>query len=72
NYHDPRGVMTDHNKAIDDLNSRQKGFMATRNAPNDVKSEGLAGGIQEAAGATEKKAGTAIKERNEKINDTYK
>lgn len=25
--------MTDHNKAIDDLNSRQKGFMATRNAP---------------------------------------
>lgn len=33
NYHDPRGVMTDHNKAIDDLNSRQKGFMATRNAP---------------------------------------
>ncbi|EAL2051861.1 conjugal transfer protein TraG, partial [Campylobacter jejuni] len=42
NYHDPRGVMTDHNKAIDDLNSRQKGFMATRNAPNDVKSEGLA------------------------------
>lgn len=37
NYHDPRGVMTDHNKAIDDLNSRQKGFMATRNAPNDVK-----------------------------------
>ncbi len=72
NYHDPKGVMTDHNKAIDDLNSRQKGFMATRNAPNDVKSEGLAGGIQEAAGATEKKAGTAIKERNEKINDTYK
>lgn len=72
NYHDPRGVMTDHNKAIDDLNSRQKGFMATRNAPNDVKSEGLAGGIQKAAGAAEKKAGTAIKERNEKINDTYK
>ncbi|HDV7396304.1 TPA: conjugal transfer protein TraG, partial [Campylobacter jejuni] len=72
NYHDPRGVMIDHNKAIDDLNSRQKGFMATRNAPNDVKSEGLAGGIQKAAGAAEKKAGTAIKERNEKINDTYK
>lgn len=72
NYHDPRGVMTDHNKAIDDLNSRQKGFMATRNAPNDVKSEGLAGGIQKAAGAAEKKAGTAIKERNEKINDAYK
>lgn len=72
NYHDPRGVMTDHNKAIDDLNSRQKGFMATRNAPNDVKSEGLAGGIQKAANAAEKKAGTAIKERNEKINDTYK
>ncbi len=72
NYYDPKGVMTDHNKAIDDLNSRQKGFMATRNAPNDVKSEGLAGGIQKAAGAAEKKAGTAIKERNEKINDTYK
>ncbi|HEF2348537.1 TPA: conjugal transfer protein TraG N-terminal domain-containing protein, partial [Campylobacter coli] len=51
NYHDPRGVMTDHNKAIDDLNSRQKGFMATRNAPNDVKSEGLAGGIQRAVNA---------------------
>ncbi|WP_257841717.1 hypothetical protein [Campylobacter sp. 107] len=64
--------MTDHNKAIDDLNSRQKGFMATRNAPNDVKSERLAGGIQKAAGAAEKKAGTAIKERNEKINDAYK
>ncbi|HEF6587100.1 TPA: conjugal transfer protein TraG N-terminal domain-containing protein [Campylobacter jejuni] len=72
NYHDPRGVMTDHNKAIDDLNSRQKGFMATRNAPNDVKSEGLAGGIQKAANAAEYKAGTAIEERNEKINDTYK
>ncbi|EPW1854005.1 conjugal transfer protein TraG N-terminal domain-containing protein, partial [Campylobacter jejuni] len=72
NYHDPKGTMTDHNKAIDDLNSRQKGFMATRNAPNDVKSEGLAGGIQKAANAAEYKAGTAIKERNEKINDTYK
>lgn len=72
NYHDPRGVMTDHNKAIDDLNSRQKGFMATRNAPNDVKSEGLAFDVEKAAGAAEKKAGTAIKERNEKINDTYK
>ncbi|HEE9002267.1 TPA: conjugal transfer protein TraG N-terminal domain-containing protein, partial [Campylobacter jejuni] len=69
NYHDPRGVMTDHNKAIDDLNSRQKGFMATRNAPNDVKSEGLAGGIQKAANAAEFKTGTAIEERNEKIND---
>lgn len=72
NYHDPRGVMTDHNKAIDDLNSRQKGFMATRNAPNDVKSEGLAFDVEKATGAAEKKAGTAIKERNEKINDAYK
>ncbi|ENH5929436.1 conjugal transfer protein TraG N-terminal domain-containing protein [Campylobacter jejuni] len=72
NYHDPRGVITDHNKAIDDLNSRQKGFMATRNAPNDVKSEGLAGGIQKAANAAEFKTGTAIEERNEKINDAYK
>ncbi|EQA4212914.1 conjugal transfer protein TraG N-terminal domain-containing protein [Campylobacter coli] len=68
NYHDPRGVMTDHNKAIDDLNSRQKGFMATRNAPNDVKSEGLAGGIQKAANAAEYKAGTAIEERDNKID----
>ncbi|HED6205621.1 TPA: conjugal transfer protein TraG N-terminal domain-containing protein [Campylobacter coli] len=68
NYHDPRGVMTDHNKAIDDLNSRQKGFMATRNAPNDVKSEGLAGGIQRAVNAAEYKAGTAIEERNNKID----
>lgn len=68
NYHDPRGVMTDHNKAIDDLNLRQKGFMATRNAPNDVKSEGLAGGIQKAANAAEYKAGTAIEERNNKID----
>ncbi|MGI7517819.1 conjugal transfer protein TraG N-terminal domain-containing protein [Campylobacter coli] len=68
NYHDSRGVMTDHNKAIDDLNSRQKGFMATRNAPNDVKSEGLAGGIQKAANAAEYKAGTAIEERNNKID----
>ncbi|MGI7494929.1 conjugal transfer protein TraG N-terminal domain-containing protein [Campylobacter coli] len=68
NYHDPRGVMTDHNKAIDDLNSRQKGFMATRNAPNDVKSEGLAGGIQKAANAAEYKTGTAIEERDNKID----
>ncbi|VTX67453.1 Uncharacterised protein [Campylobacter jejuni] len=68
NYHDPRGVMTDHNKAIDDLNSRSKGFLNTRNAPNDVKSEGLAGGIQKAANATEYKAGTAIEERDNKIN----
>ncbi|EJO1483217.1 conjugal transfer protein TraG N-terminal domain-containing protein [Campylobacter jejuni] len=68
NYHDPRGVMTDHNKAIDDLNSRQKGFMATRNAPNDVKSEGLAGGIQKAANAAEYKTGTATEERNNKID----
>ncbi|WHN17584.1 conjugal transfer protein TraG N-terminal domain-containing protein [Campylobacter jejuni] len=72
NYHDPRGVMTDHNKAIDDLNSRYQGFLKTRNAPNYVKSEGLAGEIQKAANAAEYKAGTAIKERNEKINDTYK
>ncbi len=72
NYHDPRGVMTDHNKAIDDLNSRQKGFMATRNAPNDVKSEGLAGGIQKAANAAEFKTGTAIEERNNKIDYAYK
>ncbi|GAA7176750.1 hypothetical protein HpCK101_32760 [Helicobacter pylori] len=68
NYHDPRGVMTDHNKAIDDLNSRMSGFNQTRNAPNDVKSEGLAGGIQKAASATEYKAGTAIEERDNKIN----
>lgn len=72
NYHDPRGVMTDHNKAIDDLNSRYQGFLKTRNAPTKVESEGLAGGIQKAANAAEYKAGTAIKERNEKINDTYK
>ncbi|HEG0613522.1 TPA: conjugal transfer protein TraG N-terminal domain-containing protein [Campylobacter jejuni] len=68
NYYDPRGVMTDHNKAIDDLNSRQKGFMATRNAPTKVESEGLAGGIQKAANAAEYKAGTAIEERNNKID----
>ncbi len=36
NCHDPRGVMTDHNKAIDDLNLRHKGFMATRNAPQEL------------------------------------
>lgn len=72
NYHDPRGVMTDHNKAIDDLNSRYQGFLKTRNAPTKVESEGLAFDVEKAAGATEKKAGTAIKERNEKINDTYK
>ncbi len=68
NYHDPRGVMTDHNKAIDDLNSRQKGFMATRNAPNDVKSEGLAGEVQRAVNAAEFKTGTATEERNNKID----
>lgn len=68
NYYDPKGTMTDHNKAIDDLNSRQKGFMATRNAPNDVKSEGLAGEIQKAANAAEYKAGAAIEERNNKID----
>lgn len=68
NYYDPKGTMTDHNKAIDDLNSRQKGFMATRNASNDVKSEGLAGEIQKAANAAEYKAGTAIEERNNKID----
>ncbi|EOL9455962.1 conjugal transfer protein TraG N-terminal domain-containing protein [Campylobacter coli] len=70
NYYDPKGTMTDHNKAIDDLNSRQKGFMATRNAPNDVKSEGLAGEIQKAANAAEYKAGTATEERNNKIDYT--
>lgn len=42
--------------------------METRNAPNDVKSEGLAGGIQKAANAAEKKAGTAIEERDNKID----
>ncbi|HEF2722199.1 TPA: conjugal transfer protein TraG N-terminal domain-containing protein [Campylobacter coli] len=68
NYYDPKGTMTDHNKAIDDLNSRQKGFMATRNAPNDVKSEGLAGGIQRAVNAAEFKTGTATEERNNKID----
>lgn len=72
NYYDPRGVMTDHNKAIDDLNSRYQGFLKTRNAPTKVESEGLAFDVEKAAGAAEKKAGTAIKERNEKINDAYK
>ncbi|WP_416521898.1 hypothetical protein [Campylobacter jejuni] len=72
NYYDPRGVMTDHNKAIDDLNSRYQGFLKTRNAPAKVESEGLAFDVEKAAGAAEKKAGTAIKERNEKINDAYK
>ncbi|EAI0947959.1 TPA: hypothetical protein R2L22_001613, partial [Campylobacter coli] len=37
-------------------------------APNDVKSEGLAGGIQRAVNAAEYKAGTAIEERNNKID----
>lgn len=68
NYYDPKGTMTDHNKAIDDLNSRMSGFNQTRNAPNDVKSEGLASGIQKAASATEYKAGTAIEERDNKID----
>ncbi|WP_052783821.1 conjugal transfer protein TraG N-terminal domain-containing protein [Campylobacter jejuni] len=68
NYHDPRGVMTDHNKAIDDLNSRYQGFLNTRNAPTKIESEGLAGGIQKAANAAEKKAGTAIEERDNKID----
>ncbi len=72
NYYDPKGVMTDHNKAIDDLNSRYQGFLKTRNAPAKVESEGLAFDVEKAAGAAEKKAGTAIKERNEKINDAYK
>ncbi|HEA7277352.1 TPA: conjugal transfer protein TraG N-terminal domain-containing protein [Campylobacter jejuni] len=72
NYYDPKGTMTDHNKAIDDLNSRYQGFLKTRNAPAKVESEGLAFDVEKAAGAAEKKAGTAIKERNEKINDTYK
>ncbi|MGQ2605513.1 conjugal transfer protein TraG N-terminal domain-containing protein [Campylobacter jejuni] len=72
NYYDPKGTMTDHNKAIDDLNSRYQGFLKTRNAPTKVESEGLAFDVEKAAGAAEKKAGTAIKERNEKINDTYK
>ncbi|GAA8609818.1 hypothetical protein oki169_32330 [Helicobacter pylori] len=68
NYYDPKGTMTDHNKAIDDLNSRMSGFNQTRNAPNDVKSEGLASGIQKAASAAEYKAGTAIEERDNKID----
>ncbi|EKQ9553631.1 conjugal transfer protein TraG, partial [Campylobacter jejuni] len=68
NYHDPRGVMTDHNKAIDDLNSRYQGFLNTRNAPTKIESEGLAGGIQKAANAAEFKTGTAIEERNNKID----
>ncbi|EAJ0418618.1 hypothetical protein B9Q74_08845, partial [Campylobacter coli] len=34
----------------------------------DVKSEGLAGGIQRAVNAAEYKAGTAIEERNNKID----
>ncbi|RTH90292.1 conjugal transfer protein TraG N-terminal domain-containing protein, partial [Campylobacter jejuni] len=55
NYHDPRGVMTDHNKAIDDLNSRYQGFLKTRNAPTKVESEGLAFDVEKAAGAAEKK-----------------
>ncbi|HFP7511476.1 TPA: conjugal transfer protein TraG N-terminal domain-containing protein, partial [Campylobacter jejuni] len=72
NYYDPKGTMTDHNKAIDDLNSRYQGFLKTRNAPTKVESEGLAFDVEKAAGTAEKKAGTAIKERNEKINDAYK
>lgn len=54
NYYDPKGVMTDHNKAIDDLNSRYQGFLKTRNAPTKIESEGIAFEVQEAAGATEK------------------
>ncbi|EOG5729695.1 conjugal transfer protein TraG N-terminal domain-containing protein [Campylobacter coli] len=68
NYYDPKGTMTDHNKAIDDLNSRYQGFLNTRNAPTKIESEGLAGGIQKAANAAEKKAGTAIEERDNKID----
>lgn len=33
NYHDPRGVMTDHNKAIDDLNSKTKRLYGNKKCP---------------------------------------
>ncbi|MCV3457602.1 hypothetical protein ACOTVD_00670 [Campylobacter jejuni] len=60
--------MTEHNKAIDNLNSRINGFNRTRNTPNDDKSEGLASGIQKAASATEFKTGTVLDEKNNKID----
>ncbi|EHQ5397239.1 hypothetical protein K7E43_001715 [Campylobacter coli] len=55
--------MTEHNKAIDNLNSRINGFNRTRNTHNDDKSEGLASGIQKAASATEFKTGTVLDEK---------
>lgn len=49
-----------------------QGFLKTRNAPTKIESHRLAFDVEKAVGAVEKKTGTAIKERNEKINDTYK
>lgn len=58
--------MTDHNKAIDDLNSRYQGFLKTRNAPTKIESEGIAFEVQEAAGATEKKQELLLKKEMKK------
>lgn len=71
-FYSPLGSKVGFNKDMDNMRDTYKNWGNIRNAPSSWDSNGIAGEAQRAAGAAEYKAGTAIKERDDKISDAYK
>ncbi|MCW0239473.1 conjugal transfer protein TraG N-terminal domain-containing protein, partial [Campylobacter lari] len=70
NHYNPLSAKQDFNSTTDQINASENGRIAMRNTPKDIVGSGLgvAGEAQKAVNATEYKAGTAIEERDNKID----
>ncbi|AJD03406.1 TraG-like protein [Campylobacter lari CCUG 22395] len=70
NHYNPLSAKQDFNFTTDQINASENGRIAMRNTPKDIvgSGSGVAGEVQKAANATEYKAGTAIEERDNKID----
>lgn len=70
NHYNPLSAKQDFNSTTDQINASENGRIAMRNTPKDIvgSGSGVAGEVQKAANATEYKAGTAIEERDNKID----
>ncbi|WP_139470470.1 conjugal transfer protein TraG N-terminal domain-containing protein [Campylobacter armoricus] len=70
NHYNPLSAKQDFNSTTDQINASENGRIAMRSTPKDIVGSGLgvAGEAQKAVNATEYKAGTAIEERDNKID----
>ncbi|MCR6574436.1 conjugal transfer protein TraG N-terminal domain-containing protein [Campylobacter insulaenigrae] len=71
NHYSPLSAKQNFNSTTDKISASEDGRIAMRNTPKDTVGggSGIAGEAKRAANAAEHKAGTAIKERDEKITN---